>query len=182
MWRRPQWHQAFACIIQQLQSAARETVRSTVSCLGLPPDITACTFGWTGLPASRPAAAPVPVGTQWENLAQLIARSVALRQHTTTGTPQTSIVAAEPIHNEAPRAVDDYQFHWDLVPVPDDGHFPMYEADMELAHLNLREERSSSSDTHRRPWRLRDDVGMSSQHVDNTCNSGFNYVCVNTLV
>ena len=111
--------------------------------------------GGTGLLASRPAAAPAPVGTQWENLAQLTARSVAMRQNTTTGAPQTSIVAAEPIHNEALRAVDDDRPPWDLVPVPDDGHLPMHEADMELAHLHLREGRSSSSDTRLRSWRLR---------------------------
>ena len=130
-----------------------KTVRPNVSRPGLPPDITTFMSGGTGLPASRPAAAPVPVGTQWENLVQRIARSVALRQNTTTGTPQTSIVAAELVYNEAPRAVDDHRPLWDLVPVPDDGHFPMYEADMDLAHMNLREKRSSASDTRRRPWR-----------------------------
>ena len=41
----------------------------------------------------------------------------------------------------------------------------MYEADMDPAHLNIREERFSASDTRRRPWRPRN-AHLIERHVE----------------
>ncbi len=82
-----------------------------------------------------------------------------------TGAPPTPAVGLAPVQNEASRAVDDDRHPRDQVLVPDDGHFPMYEADMDLVHMNPPEERPRSSDTRRGPWRLRD-AYLTEHHVE----------------
>ena len=96
---------------------------------------------------------------------QLVARSIALRQSTTAGVPPASTVEATPLQNEASTAVDYDRPPRDPVLVPNIGHFTMYEADMDLVHLNPPEERSRSSDTRRGTWRLRD-AYLTEHHVE----------------
>jgi hypothetical protein len=120
----------------QLRPPAQETGRLNVVRPARPPNITSFMFGTAGTPSSRPSTPPIPTETQWDNPAQLIARSMALRQ--TSATAVTPTPSAEGAPSQQTAVVpDDDRPPRDPVLVPNDGHFPMYEANMDPTRPNF---------------------------------------------
>ena len=91
----------------QLCPLAQETERPHVLRPVFPPNMTSFMFGSTGTPSSRPATPPIPTETQWDNPAQLIARSIALRQSSAAGAPLAPTADVAPTQRVASAAVDD---------------------------------------------------------------------------
>ncbi len=119
-------------------------------------------FGNTGTSSNRPATPPKPTEMQWENPAQLIARSMALRQNSAAGVLPAPIAEVAPTQRTATAPVDDDRPPRDPVLVPDDGHFPTYESSMDPIRPNFPGGRPESADTRRGPWRLR--VAYLTEH------------------
>ena len=121
----------------QLRPLAQETDRLNVVRPARPPNITSFMFGTAGTPSSRPSTPPIPTDTQWDNPAQLIARSMALRQTSATAVTPAPSAEGAPIQRTAVVPYDDRPPR-DPVLVPNDGHFPCMKQTWILQKVGLQ--------------------------------------------
>ena len=131
-----------------------------------PPNITPFMFGTTQLTPRPPGlqrtgAAEGQADSMWGNPSHTIARSMALRQaasaSSSSSEPRAALVPLISATSYVAPADDEDRPPRDPVLVPDDGHFPMYEADMDPTHLTQAGRRG--------PWRERS-ATLTEHHVE----------------